>query len=746
MTHRQGQEDFMHQANGSVSKSTWMVDGMDCSGCKAKIERVLGKTTGVVTGNVNFMSKQMTVEFDSKVVSADQLARTVSGLGFEVTSLDDPKGDKEACPANESDARPLYEMVSVNPAIARTLYWNAKAKDVALAAGLLLSAWAFGMAFPAQARWIWSAATLMCGWPVFKRAFSSARAGVPFSIESLMTVAALGAILIGAMEEAALVIVLFLFGEWLESVATAKARSGIQALFSLAPASAWLMHNSQPVEVAASSLIRGDLIQVRPGDRVPTDGLIVEGESLLDESLLTGELVPVSRRAGEAVSAGTLNGDGRLLVRVEATTENNTIARIRRLIELAESEKGTTARFIDRFSSWYTPAIFALAILVALVPPLVSGDGDFKTWIYRALGLLLIGCPCALVLSVPATVTSAIARGTRMGLLVKGGAALEAIGGVKIIAFDKTGTLTKGAPALVGVYPLEGTTRYEVLSVAASIEQSASHPLARAIVAAAKAESLLFSRVENAQALPGSGLQGTIGARKYAVLSPRAMQESPGLALELNERKEHEEELGRTVVGLLDVTTSTPRLLGLLSLADSLRDDAAQAISELKTLGVRPILLTGDNARAAMQVGTTLGIEVKSELRPDEKLAALRSLKLQGKTAMVGDGINDAPALAAADVGISMGSGTDVAVESADAVLHHDNLRGVVELVRLSRRAKAVIMQNIAFALGLKGVFLVTTLFGLTGLWLAVLSDTGATVLVTLNALRLLMAPRSNGA
>jgi len=737
----------MQQPNASVSKGTWTVEGMDCSGCKTKIERVLGKTPGVVAGNVNFMNKLMTVEFDSGVVSADHLARTVSGLGFEVTSLADRKSETKGALTTSGAADPLAPprpLASTSPATALTLYWNAKAKDVALAACLLFVAWAGGRALPDEARWIWSIATLMCGWPVFHRAFSSARAGVPFSIESLMTVAALGAILIGAMEEAALVIVLFLLGEWLESVATAKARSGIQALISLAPATAWLMRGSDLSEVPADSLVRGDIIQVRPGDRLPTDGLIVEGESLLDESLLTGESVPVSRRVGEAVSAGTLNGDGRLLVQVEATTENNTIARIHRLIELAESEKGQTARFIDRFSQWYTPSIFALALIVAVVPPLVT-DGDFRTWIYRALGLLLIGCPCALVLSVPATVTSAIARGTRMGLLVKGGAALEAIGGVKIIAFDKTGTLTKGAPTLVGVHPTGGVTRQEVLGIASSLEQSASHPLAKAIVKAAKAEGLTFSRVETAQALPGSGLSGFIGANKYAVLSPRAMRESHGIGAELQKRMEEEEGLGRTVVGLVDVTNSNPRLMGLLALSDTLRDDAHRTVSELKALGVRVVLLTGDNARAAGQVGTALGLEVKSDLRPEEKLAELRILKTQGKTAMVGDGINDAPALAAADVGIAMGSGTDVAVESSDAILHQDNLRGVVELVRLSRRAKAVIVQNITFALGLKGVFLVTTLAGFTGLWLAVLSDTGATVLVTLNALRLLMGPRNNG-
>lgn len=718
----------MQTATEAHEKGAWTVEGMDCSGCKTKIERVLQRTPGVLSGEVNFMSKRMTVEFDPAVIASERVEGLIGGLGFELSRIVDQAGEG---PSREASPSPG----SVHKVSA--LYWNAKAREVVVAVVALAGAWAIAAVIPKGSVFAWIIGAVVAGLPVFRRAISSTRAGVPFSIEMLMSVAVVGAVVIGAMEEAALVIILFLIGEWLESVATAKARDGISELISLAPATAWRLEGDGAKEVPTQALAPGDRIQVRPGDRVPTDGTIEEGESLVDESLLTGESVPVARRVGDPLTAGTLNGDGRLVARVEASTKDNTLARIGRLIEAAESEKSPTARFIERFSRWYTPAVFASAVLVAVVPPLLWAEGDFKTWVYRGLGLLLIGCPCALVLSVPAAVTSAIARGTRMGILAKGGAALEAIGGVRVVAFDKTGTLTKGTPELVAAFPSDEVSRSALLRLAASVEQGASHPLAAAIVRAARSESLPLSPIKNARALPGMGVEADVGPNRYALLSPRALREAVDLSPREDEVRQ-EEEKGRTVVGLVLRTEGDSRLLGLLSLADTLREDAAASVSELKQLGVRPVLLTGDNARAAHTVATSLGIEVLSELRPEAKLQALRDLKAKGRVAMVGDGINDAPALAAADVGIAMGSGTGVAIETADAVLHHDKVRGVVDLLRLSRRTRQVILQNVTVALGLKAVFLVTTVLGITGLWIAVLSDTGATVLVTLNSLRLL--------
>jgi len=469
---------------------------------------------------------------------------------------------------------------------------------------------------------------------------------------------------------------------------------------------------------------------VRPGDSVATDGDIVDGTSDLDQAAITGESAPVTRHPGDAVFAGSVNASAVLKVRVTRTVADNTIARIIEEVENAQAKKAPLARFIDDFSRWYTPGAMAMALLVAVVPPAVFG-GDWPTWTYRALSLLLIACPCALVLSTPAAIASGIAAAARRGLLIKSGAALEALARVRTVAFDKTGTLTAGEPRVTDVVPLR-TSADELLALAAAVEAGSSHPIATAIMRAASERSLTVAEASAAAADPGRGVSAIVGGRQLSVVSPRAILQA--LVGEAGPRIASMEREGKTVVLLV----AGEAVLGLIAVRDEPRPDAAAAIGDLNDKGLRTVMLTGDNARTAQAIAGTLGLEAKAELMPSDKLSAIEAMKLDGPVAMVGDGINDAPALAAASVGIAMGSGTEVALSTADAALLGGRVGGVAELVGISRSTLANIHQNIAIALGLKAIFLVTSLTGMTSLWMAILADTGATVLVTANALRLL--------
>ncbi len=472
---------------------------------------------------------------------------------------------------------------------------------------------------------------------------------------------------------------------------------------------------------------------VRPGDRVPSDGEIIDGQSEINEAPVTGESVSVAKSVGDPVYAGSINGHGVLRVRLTHTASDNTISRIVHMVEQAQQSKAPTARFIDRFSTHYTPAATAGAALVMIVPPLLFG-ADWYTWLYRGLAVLLIACPCALVISTPAAIASALAAGARRGLLIKGGAALETLGKIRTIAFDKTGTLTTGRPRITDIVAIDGCAD-ELLATAASVEIGSSHPLGIAIVAAAAARGLTLRPVfGGATAVPGKAITGRLREGFVSVGSPRFARELRAVPDELSSQIDAFEAAGCVVA----VVLLAKRCLGLVALRDAPRADAAPAIARLKALGVRPVMLIGDNGRAAEAIARTLRVEARSELLPEAKLTAIAALKSSGPVAMIGDGINDAPALAAANVGVAMGGGTDVALETADAALLRDRVFGVVELVQLARATLHNIWQNVGIALGLKVVFLATTLTGFTSLWMAILADTGATILVTANALRLL--------
>ncbi|HJU06225.1 MAG TPA: heavy metal translocating P-type ATPase, partial [Nitrospiraceae bacterium] len=483
------------------------------------------------------------------------------------------------------------------------------------------------------------------------------------------------------------------------------------------------------VEKPIAEIGIGTVVIVRPGDRIPADGTIVSGTSSVDESALTGESIPKSKDAGNQVHAGSINIEAVLRIRVEKEARETLIARVVKLVEEAADAKAPSERFIDAFSRWYMPIICALALAVALIPPLFLQQA-WGTWIYRGLALLLIGCPCALVISTPAAIASSLAYGARRGLLVKGGAVLEAIGKVKNIAFDKTGTLTAGKPKVTDVLTSDGTTQVELLRLAAAVEASSSHPLAVAIVEHAKAQNVNYAPV-NSTAIPGKGVSGQVEGKEIVVGAPSRIGVTNEQILSKSKSLEAE---GKSVAVVL--ADNVP--IGLIGLRDEPREDAIAGVKEVIALGITPVMLTGDNRANAEAVGKLLGMKVKAELLPEDKLEIIKELASHDGIAKVGDGINDAPALAAATVGIAMGSGTDVALEAADAAILNNRISDVVALVKLSRRTSSVVRQNIGIALGLKAIFLVTTVLGFTGLWIAILADTGATVVVTANSLRLL--------
>ncbi len=585
---------------------------------------------------------------------------------------------------------------------------------------------------------LFTLATLWGLWPISRKAWALTKSGSPFAIETLMTVAALGALFLGETAEAAMVLLLFMLGEHLEAYAAGRARAGVTALMALVPDKALRIRITAEgevrEEVGADELRPGDIIEIAPGARLPADARLLDALGAFDESALTGESIPVERRQGDKVPAGSLAADRVLRLEVVSEPGNNAIDRILHLIEEAESQRAPIERFIDRFSRWYTPAMMLVALLVVLVPPLAFGQ-SWDEWIYRGLALLLIGCPCALVISTPAAVTSALAAATRQGALIKGGAALERLAHIDTVAFDKTGTLTLGKPQLTELVSLNGQPETELLALAAAIEQGSHHPLARAVVANATEQGMTLAEARDLRALPGMGVEGRIDGELWQLLAPSRVAT-------LNAEQQiligTLEQQGKTVVVLCQSSGDQALPVALLALRDQIRPEAAAALQELNRLGLQSIMLTGDNPRAAEAIATELGMGWRASLLPENKVEEIAKLASTRKVAMIGDGINDAPAMKRASIGIAMGGGTDVALETADAALTHNQLGGIAAMIRLSRAALANIHQNIALALGLKAIFLVTSLLGITGLWIAVLADTGATALVTANALRLL--------
>ncbi|MBC9877694.1 cadmium-translocating P-type ATPase [Bradyrhizobium sp. INPA01-394B] len=710
-----------------VAKVRFRVEGMDCASCATKIETALRRVPGVTEVAVSVAGGTVIVSRDDDRVDDEKLRNRISDLGYRVEPVRSDLHDQGVSPRRDDPQGHGHAPVDGS-------WWRTRKGLLTLASGAALAgAFAVGKIAPVTERWAFLLAMLVGLVPIARRALSAARSGTPFSIEMLMSIAAVGAVIIGATEEAATVVFLFLIGELLEGVAASRARASIRDLTKLVPKTARLEADGQVREVQANSLEVGTTIQVRPGDRIPADGVILSGESPIDEAPVTGESTPVRKGPDALVFAGTVNGDGLLRVRVTAAAADNTIARVIRLVEEAQESKAPTERFIDRFSRFYTPGVVAVAGLVAIGPPLLF-SGDWSGWIYKGLAILLIGCPCALVISTPAAIAASLAAGARRGLLMKGGAVLEQVGKITVACFDKTGTLTAGKPQVTDIIGFSSSEAH-VLRLAAALESGSSHPLATAILAKASEQRIALPQVADSKAIGGKGIQATIDGRSVFLGSPAAVAELSSPTSEQTARIAALNDEGKTV-SLLSIGNE---VAGAIAMRDEPRPDAKAGLKRLTDAGIRTLMLTGDNRRAARAIGQELGIEVRAELLPQDKQRIVGELRRDGSSvAKIGDGINDAPALAAADVGIAMGGGTDVALETADAAVLHGRVTDVAAMVDLSKRTMANIRQNIAIALGLKAFFLVTTIVGLTGLWPAILADTGATVLVTMNALRLL--------
>ena len=592
----------------------------------------------------------------------------------------------------------------------------------------ILSGW-----FPA-AEWAALGAVALGLPPVARKGLVALRQRV-LDINFLMTVAVVGALAIGEWGEGATVVFLFAVAEWLEDRAMDRARSAIAAVMKLAPDTATLADGR---EVAASTVAVGARLLVRPGARVPLDGRVVHGESSVDESALTGESVPVAKRVGSAVSAGTVNQSGVIEVETTATAGDSAVARMARLVEEAQAARSPTERWVDRFSRVYTPLVCALALGIAVVPPLLGGD--FHAWLYKALVLLVVACPCALVLSTPITIVSALARAAKVGVLVKGGAHLETLGRLRALAMDKTGTLTEGRFRVVTCVALNGTPESELHRLVAAVESRSSHPLAGALLEHTHNGEGAVPVAATYATIEGEGVEATVDDRRVSVGNHRMM-----LRLGLHGDDEHARldawmAEGRTVV----YVGIDGQLAGHISLADLPRPEAKAAVAELTASGVKIVVLTGDNAGTANAVGRAVGVDlVLADLLPAGKVDALRDLKgTYGVVGMVGDGINDGPALAAADVGVAMGTrGTAVAMEAADVALMGDDLRRLAWAVRLGRAALSRVKLNVGLAIGAKAVVMVLAVFGVANLWIAVAADMGVSLVVIALGLGMLRFP-----
>lgn len=696
---------------------------MDCPSCLAKIEGHLGRLDGVIRVQGSTLARTLTVEVDPALASCEALQEQVGRLGYVARPVDDgASAPEESTTWTGHQARIAYaslglfslamllRAVDVMPTLVRLSWLTLSSSDVLLLASALVG-----------------------GWNFFPKGIRAARALV-LDMNFLMTVAILGAVGIGEFTEAAAIAFLFAIAELLENHSVERARASVSALMDLAPDSARVIRKGHEVTIPAGEVVRGDLMLLRPGERIPADGVVEEGASAVDQSPITGESLPVDKLPGDEVFSGTINRSGFLEVRSTRPAGESALARIVRLVEGAEADKSPTERFIERFARYYTPAVTIAAAMVMVIPPVFFG-GPFSLWFVRGLTLLVIACPCALIISTPVAVVSGVTAAARNGVLIKGGTYLEAMGDVKVFALDKTGTLTVGHPRLVEIRPLGGLSEDEALAYAAAVEGWSEHPIARAIRDAAEEKGSEGAwEVTGFTADAGRGASARLDGVEFSVAKPTALEAD-------EDQQEIVREMatgGRTVVGL----ARGGEVLAWFALSDRPRPGAAEAVAALKKAGVRRVvMLTGDGREPAEAVARELGIdEVRAELLPEDKVDAVRSLEAEyGSVAMVGDGVNDGPALAVATVGIAMGAaGSDTALETADVALMGDDLARLPYLYALSHRARRVIRQNIAVALFVKGALAVGVPLGMVSLVTAVvIGDMGVALAVTLNAMRL---------
>ncbi|MDQ3238703.1 MAG: cation-translocating P-type ATPase [Actinomycetota bacterium] len=685
------------------------VEGMDCASCATTIEKRVAALPGMRRAVINFATGRLDAEHDPGL-AVDEIEDAVRNAGYGVSH------------AGETEQTPFWRAP-------RTLLTAASA--LLLVVGLALSL----TSGPDLARiGVYTAAIVVGGFRIFRFALAGLRAR-HLDMNVLMSAATIGAAGIGQWAEAASVVVLFSAGNALQVYAVDRTRGAVGALARLAPEEVLVNRGGSEMVVPSDEVGVGEVVVVRPGERLAVDGEVVEGASAVNEAPVTGESLPVEKGPGDAVYSGSLNGSGGMLVRTAKRASDSTLQRISRLVEEAQATKAPAEQFVDRFSRIYTPVVVAVAISLAVVPPLLGGT--FGEWFYRALALLIIACPCALVISTPVTVVSGIGAASRRGILVKGGAALEAAGRLKALAFDKTGTLTEGRPVVSRVVALNGESGDEVLKLAAALERRSEHPLAHAILTAAEVRSLDdLPSVTGFRSVAGRGAEGDIRSRRYVIGSPRLFAEKE-IPLDRAEKAlEEVERAGETPVLL----GGEGHILAVFGLMDAVRPDARRTLETLRDTGVTElVMLTGDAEAPARRIAGELGIGYRAGLLPEGKVEAVRGLvREHGAAGMVGDGVNDAPALAVSSVGFAMGAaGTDVALETADVALMQDDLTKLAEAITLSRAAERIIRQNVVVSIAIKGIFVLLAPFGLVALWLAVLADMGTSIAVTLNGLRL---------
>ncbi|KVD62766.1 heavy metal translocating P-type ATPase [Burkholderia ubonensis] len=702
-------------ASGDV-RSAFRIMQMDCPTEESLIRKKLGGMREVSALEFNLMQRMLTVEHAPGAQAAIAGAIRTLGMTPEAASADAPPSRARAEPA-----KPWWPLALAGVA--------AIASEAASWAGLpswLAAVLALG-------------AVLACGITTYKKGWIALRNG-NLNINALMSIAVTGAMAIGQWPEAAMVMVLFTIAELIEAKSLDRARNAIQGLMRLAPDKATVRDaDGSWRTVEAAQVALGAVVRVKPGERIGLDGEVVDGRSTVNQAPITGESLPVEKTAGDTVFAGTINESGSFEYRVTAVASNTTLARIIHAVEEAQGAKAPTQRFVDQFARVYTPIVFAIALLVAVAPPLVTG-GAWHEWIYRALVLLVIACPCALVISTPVTIVSGLAAAARRGILVKGGVYLEEGRKLGWLALDKTGTITHGKPVQTDfVLRAADVDAARVRHLAASLAARSDHPVSQAIAAAARAEGAApFADVQDFEALVGRGVRGAIDGARYWLGNHRLVEELARCSPSLEAQLDALEREGKSVVMLIDET----RVLGVFAVADTIKDTSRAAIAELHALGIRTAMLTGDNPHTAQAIARQAGIDdARGNQLPEDKLAAVEELATSGAGAvgMVGDGINDAPALARADIGFAMGAmGTDAAIETADVALMDDDLRKIPAFVRLSRATHRVLVQNIGFALGVKFVFLGLTVAGLGTMWMAVFADAGASLIVVGNGLRLL--------
>jgi Zn2+/Cd2+-exporting ATPase len=693
------------------AESTFRVEGMDCHEEVALIERRLKHLAGLESLSADVIGGRLHVQYDAARLSTGTISAAVADTGMRAW-LEHEEAHRARAGGSRFSLLVASGIALVIGLAAGTFGWNLLARVAAVAAI------ATGGLYPAR------------------RALSAMRLNA-LDMNVLMSIAVLGALIIGEWSEAATVVFLFNLAQHLESRSMDWARQAIRTLMDLAPAEALVVRDGIELRVAVDAVAIGELVRIRPGEKIPLDGEVVSGGSDVNQAPITGESLPIDKTVGDEVFAGTINGHGSLDIRAVRVGRDTTLGRVIHLVEAAQAQRAPAQAFVDRFARLYTPAVIGLAILVAIVPPL-AGWGAAGVWLYRALVLLVIACPCALVISTPVAFVSALAAGARRGVLIKGGVHLERLAQLRAIAFDKTGTLTHGTPAVVDVVPLATESPAQVLSIAAAVEARSQHPIGAAIVARAEREALTTFVADGFKASHGLGAEATIAGTRVLVGNSRWLQER-GIDVASAQRIiEDQAARGRTSA----LVAWGSRLIGLIVLSDTPRESARDVIDLLRVAGVaHTAMLTGDHAGAARTLAASVGVEdVRADLLPADKVAAVRSLRERwGHVGMVGDGVNDAPALAASDVGIAMGAvGSDAALETADVALMGDELARLPFAIRLSRAAVRTVRLNIVLALGVKAAFLAMAIAGESSLWMAIVADTGMSLVVIANGLRLL--------